>query len=81
MLFQNKKDGSLRLCVDYRGPNKSTINNKYLLPIFDETIDQVSRAKKLSNFDLKTRYNEIRIKECDISKRPFVVILFIMNTW
>ena len=71
VLFQKKKDGTLRLCVDYRGLNKSTIKNKYPLPIFDELIDQLSGAKMFSKIDLRTRYNQIRIKESDIEKTAF----------
>ena len=60
--------------MDYRDLDKSTIKNKYLLPIFDKLVDQLSRLRS-SNFDLGTRYNQIRIKECDIEKRFFVVVL------
>ena len=43
--------------MDYKGLNKSTIKNKYPLPIFDELIDQLGRAKKFSRIALKTGYN------------------------
>ena len=71
VLFQKKKNDSLRLCVDYRGLNKSTIKNKYLLPVFDELVDQLSGAKMFSKIDLKTGYNQIRNKESDIEKIGF----------
>ena len=71
VLFQKKKDGSLRLCVDHRGLNKFTIKNKYPLPIFDELVDQLSGAKMFSKIDLRTGYNQIRIKESDIEKTAF----------
>ena len=54
-------DGSLRLCVDYRDLNDSIIKNKYLLPIFDELLDQLNGLRS-SNFDLETRHNIIRNK-------------------
>ena len=66
-----KKNGSLRLCVDYRGLNKSTIKNKYPLSIFDELVDQLNGAKKFSKIDLKIGYNEIKIKESDIEQTTF----------
>jgi hypothetical protein len=71
VLFQKKRDGSLRLCVDYRGLNKATIKNKYPLAIFDELVDQLSGAKIFLKIDLRIGYNQIRIKENDIEKNNF----------
>lgn len=71
ILFEKKKNGSLRLCVDCRGLNKSTIKNKYPLPIFDDLVDQLSGTKKFIKIDLKTGYNRIRYKESDIGKITF----------
>ena len=70
-LFKKKTNGSLRLCVDYRGFNKFTIKNKYPLIIFDELVDQLSGAKKFSKFVLKTESNQIKIKESHINKINF----------
>ena len=78
-IISKEKNGNLRLCVNYRGLNKSTIKNKYPLSIFDELVDQLSWAKMFSKIDLKTRYNQIRIKESDIEKINFVVILATLN--
>ena len=61
----------LRPYVNYRGLNKSTIKNKYPLPIFDELVNQLSGANFFSKIDLKTGYNEINIKEGDIEKTTF----------
>lgn len=61
--FQKNKDSGLRLCVNYRGLNKSTIKKKCSLSIFDELVDPLNEAKKLSNFVLRIEYNQIRIKE------------------
>ena len=71
VLFQKKKFGSLRLYVDYRGLNKSIIKNKYSLLIFDELVDQLSGAKKFSKINLRTTYNQIRIRESDIKNTTF----------
>lgn len=68
MLFQKKKNGSLSLCVNYRGLHKFPIKNKYPTPIFDELVDHLSGAKKFSNFDLKIGCNQLRIKVCDLEK-------------
>ena len=52
MLFVNKKDGTLQLCVDYRKLNKMTMNNKYTLPRIDDLFDQLKGASVFSNIDL-----------------------------
>ena len=57
--------------VSYRCLNKSTIKNNYSLPIFHELVDQLNGAKKLSNFDLRSEYNQVRIKEYDIENMAF----------
>ena len=68
ILFQKKNDGIMSICVNYRGLKKSTIKNKYPLPILDELVNQLSRAKKFSEIDLKIGCNEIRGKDSDIKK-------------
>ena len=57
IIFVKKKDGSLRLCIDYRQLNKVTIKNRYLLPRIDDLFDQVKGAKVFSKIDLKSRYH------------------------
>ena len=52
MLFVKKKDGTLRLCVDYRQLNKMTVKNKYLLPRIDDLFDQLKGASVFSKIDL-----------------------------
>ena len=52
VLFVKKKDGSLRLCVDYRELNKVTISNKYPLPRIDDLFDQLQGSKVFSKIDL-----------------------------
>jgi hypothetical protein len=70
-LFVKKKDGSLRLCVDYRPLNTVTIKNKYPLPQIDVLFDQLAGAKVFSKIDLRSGYHQIKIRPCDIPKTSF----------
>ena len=63
ILFVPKKDGGLRLCVDYRGLNKITIKNRTALPLISETLDRLVGAAIFTKFDLKDAYHRIRIQE------------------
>jgi hypothetical protein len=60
-LFVKKKDGSLRLCVDYKPLNALTIKNKYPLPRMDVLFDQLAGAKVFSKIDLRSGYHQIKI--------------------
>ncbi|WVZ70158.1 hypothetical protein U9M48_018846 [Paspalum notatum var. saurae] len=71
VLFVKKKDGSLRLCIDYRELNKVTIKNKYLLPRIDDLFDQLQGARVFSKIDLQSGYHQVRIKEGDVPKTAF----------
>ena len=71
ILFAPKKDGGLRLCVDYRGLNAITIKNRYPLPLITEIMDRVTRANYFSKVDLKDAYHRLRIKVGDEWKTAF----------
>nr|GFC38741.1 putative reverse transcriptase domain-containing protein [Tanacetum cinerariifolium] len=57
VLFVKKKDGSMRLCIDYRDLNRFTIRNRYPLPRIDDLFDQLQGAKFFSKIDLKYGYH------------------------
>lgn len=71
VLFAKKKDGSLRVCIDYRGLNDGTIKNRYPLPLIRETLMQLQNAKYFTTLDIRDAYNMIRIAEGDEWKTAF----------
>jgi len=71
ILLVKKKDGSFRLCVDYRRLNKFTIKNKYPLPIIDDLMNQLRGVSVFSKIDLRSGYHQIRVKAEDIQKTAF----------
>lgn len=71
VLFVKKKDGSLRLCVDYRGLNAMTVKNRYPLPLPNEILDRLQGAKHFTKIDLRAGYSHIRIAEGDKWKTAF----------
>ncbi|KAJ8761158.1 hypothetical protein K2173_001214 [Erythroxylum novogranatense] len=71
VLFVKKKDGSFRMCVDYRKLNHATIKNRYPLPRIDDLFDQLQGARVFFKIDLRSGYHQLRIKETDVSKTAF----------
>jgi hypothetical protein len=72
ILFVKKKDGSMRLCVDYRALNEVTMKNKYPLPRINNLFDQLEGPKYFSKIDLRSRYYQLRIHLEDVHKIAFV---------
>jgi len=71
ILFVKKKDGKLRLCVDYRALNSITIKNRYPLPLIPEALDRLRSARIFTKLDLRGAYNLVRVKEGDEWKTAF----------
>ena len=71
ILFDQKSNGSLRLCVDYQGLNNLTIKNRYPLPLIGELLDRLKRAKSLIQLNHTSAYHRMRICKGDEWKTVF----------
>ncbi|GJT58246.1 putative reverse transcriptase domain-containing protein [Tanacetum coccineum] len=71
VLFVKKKDGTFRMCIDYRELNKLTVKNRYPLPRIDDLFDQLQGSSVYSKIDLRTGYHQLRIREEDIPITAF----------
>nr|GFB66760.1 putative reverse transcriptase domain-containing protein [Tanacetum cinerariifolium] len=71
VLFVKKKDGSFRMCIDYRKLNKLTVKNRYPLPRIDDLFDQLQGSRVYSKIDLRSGYHQLRVWEEDIPKTAF----------
>ena len=71
VLFVKKKDGTLRMCIDYRQINKVTVKNRYPLLRVEDLFDQLKGAGFFSKIDLRSGYYQLRVKEGDVPKTAF----------
>ncbi|GJY83025.1 putative reverse transcriptase domain-containing protein [Tanacetum coccineum] len=71
VLFVKKKDGLFRMCIDYRELNKLTIKNRYPLPRTDDLFDQLQGSRYFLKIDLRSSYQQLRVREEDIPKTAF----------
>jgi hypothetical protein len=72
VLFVEKKDGTKRMCIDYRALNEVTIRNKYRLPKLEDLFDQQREATMFSKIDMRSGYHQLRIQPSDILKTTFI---------
>jgi hypothetical protein len=71
IMFVQKKDGSLRMVIDYRALNRPTVKNKYPMPRIDDALDQLQGATLFTSLDLTSGYHQIRISDEDVPKTAF----------
>ena len=81
VLFVKKKDGSMRMCVDYRALNAATIKNKYPLPRINDLFEQLKGARVFSKIDLRSGYHQLKIRPQDVPKTAFVTRYGSMSFW
>jgi hypothetical protein len=72
VLFVEKKDGTKRMCIDYRSLNEVTVKNKYPFPRIEDLFDQLRGASVFLKIDLRSGYDQLRIRPSDIPKTTFI---------
>jgi hypothetical protein len=72
VLFVEKKDGTKRMCIDYRALNEVTIKNKYHLPRIEDLFDHLTGARVFSKIDMRLGYHQLKIQPSDIPKTTFI---------
>ena len=81
VLFVKMKDGSLRICIDYRQINKVTVKNKYLFLRIEDLFDQLKGAGVFSKIDLRSGYYQLRVKMSMCRRQHLELNMPIMSSW
>ena len=81
VLFVKKKDGTMRMCIDYRQLNKVTIKNRYPLPRIDDFFDQLQGASHFSKIDLRSGYHQLKIRRKIYPRLHSGLGMVIMSSW
>ena len=71
VIFVRKKEGDLRMCIDYRALNKQTVKDRYPMPRIDDLMDQLLGATVFTKLDLRSGYHQIRVAPADVEKKAF----------